>query len=333
MIRNVAVTLKVTATYLIHILYLCAMNEQKPYRDFSEFLSQKFPYKVQKISINAGFTCPNRDGAKGRGGCTYCNNQSFSPGYGKPTKTISEQLADGVDFFSHKYPEMKYLAYFQSYTNTYDSVEKLIAMYQDALVYPNVVGLVISTRPDCMPDELLDFFEQCSKKHFVLIEYGVESTLNKTLERVNRQHTWEESREAIEKTAARGIPVGAHMILGLPGETEEEILHHAVALSALPLTTVKLHQLQIIKGTAMAKEFKLLPESFYMFSLDEYVDLCVDFAERLNPDFYIERFASQSPKELLIAPDWGLKNYELTEKVIKRFKERGTWQGRLWQGK
>lgn len=309
------------------------MQPAKPYRDFSEFLSQKFPYKVQKISINAGFTCPNRDGSKGRGGCTYCNNQSFSPGYGKPTKTISEQLADGISFFSHKYPEMKYLAYFQSYTNTYDSVQKLIEMYEEALAYPDVVGIIIGTRPDCMPEELLDYFAELNKKTFVLIEYGVESTLNKTLERVNRQHTWEESVEAITRTAEREIPVGAHLILGLPGETDEDILSHAVEISKLPLTTVKLHQLQIIRGTAMAKEFRLLPESFHLFGLEEYVDLCVDFAERLNPDFYIERFASQSPKSLLIAPDWGLKNYELTEKVKKRFKGKNTFQGKLYSYK
>lgn len=300
----------------------------KPYNDFSEFLSQHFPHKVQKISVNASFTCPNRDGSKGRGGCTYCNNQSFSPGYGKPTKTVSEQLADGIRFFSRKYPEMKYLAYFQSYTNTYDDVENLIARYEEALAYPDVVGLVISTRPDCMPDALLDYLETLNKKTFLLVEYGVESTLNKTLERVNRQHTWEESVETIVKTAQRGIATGAHLILGLPGETEEDILNHARKLSELPLTTVKLHQLQIIKGTAMAKEYALLPESFYMYKLDEYIDLCVDFAERLNPRFYIERFASQSPKNLLIAPDWGLKNYELTAKVIKRFRERDTRQGR-----
>ncbi len=302
----------------------------KPYRDFSEFLALKFSYKVQKISINAGFTCPNRDGAKGRGGCTYCNNQSFSPGYGKPQKRVSEQLADGIRFFSRKYPQMKYLAYFQSYTNTYDSVEKLITLYEEALAYPDVVGIIIGTRPDCMPNALLDYFAELNKKTFVLIEYGVETTLNKTLERVNRQHTWEESAQAIIKTAQKGLAVGAHLILGLPGETEEDILRHADTLSALPLTTVKMHQLQIIHGTAMAKEYVLLPESFHIYDLDEYVDLCVDFAERLNPDFYIERFASQSPKELLIAPDWGIKNYVLTEKVIKRFKERDTRQGRLY---
>jgi len=306
------------------------MNTTKPYKDFSEFLSEKFPFKVQKISINAGFTCPNRDGSKGKGGCTYCNNQSFSPGYGKPEKTISEQLKDGIDFFSHKYPDMKYLAYFQSYTNTYEGIDSLIAKYEEALVYPDVVGLVISTRPDCMPNELLDYFDELNKRTFVLIEYGVESTCNKTLERINRQHTFEESKETIIRTAERQIPVGAHMILGLPGETYDEILKHAVELSELPLTTVKLHQLQIIRGTAMAKEYRLLPESFYLFSLEEYIDLCVDFAERLKPSFFIERFASQSPKSLLIAPDWGLKNYELTSMVLKRFAERETYQGKVF---
>lgn len=304
------------------------MRKNKPYRDFTEFLLSKFPFKVQKISINAGFTCPNRDGSKGRGGCTYCNNQSFSPGYSKPTKTISEQLTDGIAFFSHKYPEMKYLAYFQSYTNTYDSVEKLISMYEEAVSYPNVVGLIVGTRPDCMPDALLDYFAELNKKTFVLIEYGVESTLNKTLERINRQHTFEESAEAIQKTAQRGIPVGAHMILGLPGETSKDIITHAQKLSELPLTTIKLHQLQIIKGTTMAKEYALQPESFHLFALQEYMDICINFAEYLNPDFYIERFASQSPKNLLIAPDWGIKNYELTAKIVKRFEEKNTQQGK-----
>ncbi len=302
----------------------------KPYKDFTTYLSENFFFKVQKISINAGFTCPNRDGTKGRGGCTYCNNKSFSPDYSQRIKTVSEQLEEGILFFSYKYTEMKYLAYFQSYTNTYDSVDRLIDMYEEALAYPNVVGLVVSTRPDCMPDELLNYFEKISKEHFMLIEYGVESTLNKTLERVNRQHTFEESIETITRTAKKGIPVGAHMILGLPGESRDEILSHASTLSSLPLTTIKLHQLQIVKGTGMAKEYKLLPESFNIFELEEYIDLCVDFSELLNPSFYIDRFASQSPREMLIAPDWGVKNYVLTQKIIKRFKERDTFQGRLF---
>lgn len=306
------------------------MTTKKPYREFPELLSEIFPFKVQKISVNAGFTCPNRDGSKGYGGCTYCNNQSFSPGYGKPKKTITEQMRDGIDFFSHKYPEMKYLAYFQSYTNTYDPVEDLISKYEEALEYPNVVGLIVGTRPDCMPDKLLDYFEELSKKTFVLIEYGVESTLNATLDDINRLHSWEESIEAIIKTTDRGLRVGAHMILGLPGETHQDYLDHARKLSELPITTIKLHQLQIIRGTVMAKQYKDTPEMFHIFDVNEYVDLCVDFAEILNPNIYIERFASQSPKQLLIAPDWGLKNYELVSKIVKRFGERETWQGKLY---
>lgn len=304
------------------------MQPNKPYRDFSDFLSEKFPCRVQKVTINAGFTCPNRDGSKARGGCTYCNNRSFSPQYEKVGKTISEQLTDGINSFFRKYPGVKYLAYFQSYTNTYGDLQSLAAMYEEALAYPDVVGLVIGTRPDCMPDELLDYLEKLNKTAFLLVEYGVESTLDRTLELINRQHTYQESVDAIRRTAARGILVGAHLILGLPGETKEDILHHATELSKLPLTTIKLHQLQIIKGTKMAEEFSLSPEFFHLFSLDEYIDICVDFAERLSPDFFIERFASQSPKELRIAPHWGIKNVELTHKIVKRFLERGSWQGK-----
>lgn len=311
-------------------LFLPQMKSEKPFLDFSNYLSSRFPYKVQKISIDAGFTCPNRDGSKGRGGCTYCNNQSFSPGYGKPQKTVTQQLKDGIDFFARKYPSMKYLAYFQSYTNTYDSVDKLIELYSEALSYPDVVGLVISTRPDCMPDELLDYLEKLNRQTFVLVEYGVESTLDRTLERVNRCHTWKDSQNAIRKTVERGIATGAHLILGLPGESKDEMLEHAARISALPLTTIKLHQLQIIKGTAMARDYRRNPSSISLFSLDEYIDLCVSFAERLNPELYIERFASQSPKELLIAPDWGLKNYELTDRVVKRFAQRDTYQGKFF---
>lgn len=303
----------------------------KPYKEFGDFLTQHFPFKVQKISINAGFTCPNRDGSKAVGGCTYCNNQSFSPGYGGKQRTVSDQLEDGIKFFSHKYPDMKYLAYFQSYTNTYDGTESLIEKYEEALAYPGVVGLIIGTRPDCMPDDLLDYFSELSKKTFLILEYGIESTLNSTLEAINRGHTYEESIDAIVKTAEREIYTGGHMILGLPGETREQVLAHADILSQLPLTTIKLHQLQLIKGTVMAREHRENPDSFNLFTAEEYIDLCIDFAERLNPNFIIERFISQSPKSLLIAPDWGLKNFEFTAKIQKRFAERQTYQGRLYK--
>lgn len=303
----------------------------RPYKEFSELLNSRFAYKVQKISINAGFTCPNRDGSKAVGGCTYCNNQSFSPGYGGKQRPVSMQLKDGIDFFAYKYPDMKYLAYFQSYTNTYDSIDKLIDLYEEALAYPNVVGLIIGTRPDCMPDELLEYFSELNKRTFLMIEYGLESTLDTTLQFINRGHTHAESEEAIRKTAAKGILTGAHLILGLPHESREQILAHADKISELPLATVKLHQLQLIKGTVMAKQYREHPEWFDLFEVDAYIDLCVDFAERLNPGFIIERFVSQSPKQLLIAPDWGLKNFEFTAKVLKRFSERKTYQGKLYK--
>ena len=305
----------------------------KAYNEFGDFLRKLFPCKVQKISINAGFTCPNRDGTKGWGGCTYCNNQTFSPDYCHTEKRVSEQLEEGIRFFSRKYPEMKYLAYFQAYTNTYDELSVLKSKYEEALAHPDVVGLIVGTRPDCMPEALLDYFEALAKRTFVMVEYGLESTLDKTLLRINRGHTYAESEEAIRRTAGRGIHTGAHLILGLPGESREEILSHADRISALPLTTLKLHQLQLIRNTRMAKEQAEHPEAFHLYTADEYIDLAIDFIERLNPAFVVERFVSQSPKELLIAPDWGLKNFEFTAKVNKRIAERKTWQGRLFSNR
>ena len=304
------------------------MTERKRYREFGDFLRERFPFKAQKIAINAGFTCPNRDGSKGRGGCTYCNNQTFNPGYCQTDKSVADQLAEGVRFFSRKYPEMRYLAYFQAYTSTYGEQERLERLYEEALSYPGVVGLVIGTRPDCVPDRLLDYLARLSEQVLVLVEYGVESTLDRTLRRINRGHDFAEAEEAIRRTAARGIAVGAHLILGLPGESRDEILGHADRLSDLPLTTLKLHQLQLIRHTRMALEFERQPEDFHLFTVDEYIDLAIDFIERLDPAIALERFVSQSPKELLIAPDWGLKNYEFTARVNRRLAERDSWQGK-----
>lgn len=307
------------------------MKNAKLYNDFGDFLKSVFPFKVQKISVNAGFTCPNRDGSKGFGGCSYCNNQTFSPEYCHTEKSVSEQLEDGIRFFSRKYPTMKYLAYFQAYTNTYDAIENLKQKYEAALRHPEVVGLIIGTRPDCVPDELLDYFASLSREKFVMIEYGLESTLDKTLVQINRGHTHAESEDAIRRTAARNIYTGAHLILGLPGESREDILHHADVLSALPVTTLKLHQLQLIRNTRMAKEFNDDPSFFHLYTANEYIELVIDFIEKLNPSIVVERFVSQSPKELLIAPDWGLKNFEFTARVNKRIRERETWQGRLYK--
>ena len=300
------------------------------YSDYAHYLAELFPFKVQKISINAGFTCPNRDGSIGVGGCTYCNNQTFNPEYCKTDRSITQQLEEGKLFFSRKYPQMKYLAYFQAYTNSYGRLDELIKKYEEALAVEDVVGIVIGTRPDCMPKELLDYLEGLNKRTFLCVEYGVESIYEDTLVRINRGHSYPTSIRAIQQTAERGIDVGAHLILGLPGESKELMLHEADELSKLPIKTLKLHQLQLIRGTRMAHEYEQHPENFHLFSADEYVELIIDFIERLRPDIILDRFVSQSPKSLLIAPDWGLKNFEFTEKIKRRLVERDTWQGKCY---
>lgn len=299
------------------------------YTDFGSYLRGRLPYKVQKISLNAGFTCPNRNGEKGWGGCTYCNNQTFNPAYCRTEKTVTEQLEEGKRFFSRKYPEMKYLAYFQAYTNTYGEVAELLEKYEEALEVPDIVGVVIGTRPDCMSQDLLDKLAELNKRTFLLVEYGIESANDDTLQRINRGHTFAETVDAVRRTAEVGIHTGGHVIFGLPGEEHDELICQAETLSRLPLTTLKIHQLQLIRGTRMAHEFEMHPEDFHLYGVDEYIDLVIDYIEHLRRDLVLERFVSQSPKELLIAPDWGLKNYEFTERMKRRMLERNTWQGRL----
>lgn len=298
------------------------------YLNYNTVLKTEFSERIQKISINAGFTCPNRDGSKGTGGCTYCNNQTFSPEYCKPTKSVSQQIEEGIAFFHHKYQSQLYFAYFQSYTNTYDKIENLTKIYEEALSHPKVIGIVVGTRPDCVNDELLDYFAELSKTHYVMIEYGIETTDDKTLEFINRGHDYASAVEAITKTAERGLNVGAHLILGLPFEDKEKVILHAKRISELPLNAIKLHQLQLVKGTKMAKQYEEHPEWFHLYTADEYIELTIDFMEHLNPEIAIERFVSQSPESLLIAPNWGLKNFEFVHKLEKKMEERNTWQGR-----
>ena len=307
------------------------MDNSMRYNDFAGFLAGEFPFKVQKISVNAGFTCPNRDGTKGFGGCTYCNNQTFNPAYCRDDRSVTMRLEEGKRFFVRKYPQMKYLAYFQAYTNTYGELELLKRMYEEALAVEGVVGLVIRTPPDCMPDSLLDYLEEVNRRTFLLVEYGIESADDRTLERINRGHSFACTEDAVRRTAARGIRTGGHVILGLPGESREDLIKQAERLSELPLTTLKMHQLQLIRGTRMAHEYALHPEEFHLFSADEYIDLVIDYVEHLRPDLILERFVSQSPRELLIAPDWGLKNHEFTDRVKKRMKERDAWQGKAYR--
>ncbi len=293
------------------------MNERKPYRDFASWITRFFPFKVQKISIDAGFSCPNRDGRISHGGCTFCDNRTFNPSYCDGKKTVTEQLEDGKRFFSRKYPDMKYIAYFQAFSNTYAPLGRLKSLYEEALAVDDVVGIIIGTRPDCIDDEKIAYLGELAKRTFVMVEYGVESVYDEVLERVNRGHTFDQSREAIEKTHRAGILTGAHVILGLPGETREMTIRSAETISSLPIDILKIHQLQIINGTRMAEE----KEKIKTFELDEYIDLLCEYIHHLRPTLVLERFVSQSPQELLIAPKWGLKNHEFTHKLLKRLED------------
>lgn len=283
------------------------------YIEFGPWLQKQLGTKVQKISVNAGFTCPNRDGTIGRGGCTFCNNQTFNPAYCQPTKSITQQLEEGKQFFARKYPSMKYLAYFQAYTNTYGELEHLKEMYEEALRVPDVVGLVIGTRPDCMPPALLEYLTELNRRTFLIVEYGIESANEETLLRIHRGHTYALSADVIRKTAALGIRVGAHIILGFPWESREELMRQADEIARLPLTTLKLHQLQIIKGTTLADEY--LQHPWPVPTAQDYIDLVLEYISHLPSTLVLERFVSQSPPEFVIAPQWGLKNYEFTNQV------------------
>ena len=285
------------------------------YKDYSHWIREQFPFRVQKISVDAAFSCPNRDGRLSLGGCTFCDNKTFNPSYCDRGKSITQQLEEGKAFFAKKYPEMKYLAYFQAYSNTYAPLEELKRKYEEALAVDDVVGLVIGTRPDCVSDEALDYLQQLNQRTFLIVEYGIESANDNTLRRINRGHTFDCSRQAIIKAHQRGIITCGHIILGLPGEDEEEMLHQASTISQLPLDILKLHQLQIIKGTPLAKEYEAHP--FHVFSAEEYVNLVIRYVSQLRNDLVLERFVSQSPPNMVIAPKWGLKNHEFTDLLNK----------------
>lgn len=297
-----------------------------PYNDFGRWLRKRFPFKVQKISVDAGFSCPNRDGRISTGGCTFCNNSTFNPSYCDRNKTISEQLEMGKRFFSRKYPDMRYLAYFQAYTNTYGNLDNLKRIYEEALGTEDVEGIVIGTRPDCISTPLLDYLENLARQTFVCVEYGIESANDATLKRINRGHSFECSRRAIEETAGRGIITGGHVILGLPGEDEEESIRQASIISSTKLDVLKIHQLQIIRGTKLEKEYREQP--FHLYTVEEYISLISRYIQYLRKDIILERFTSQSPKELLVAPDWGLKNHEFTNLLVNYLNKVDAWQGK-----
>ena len=295
---------------------------QKRYNDYGTWIREQFPFRVQKISVDAGFSCPNRDGKVGRGGCVFCDNRTFNPAYCEREKSITEQIIAGKEFFKRKYPDMKYLAYFQAYSNTYADVETLKRRYEEALSVEDVVGIVIGTRPDCVPDDTLDYLDKLNRQTFIIVEYGIESANDETLRIINRGHSFECSADAVRRTADRGIITGGHVIIGLPGEGPEECLRQADIISSLPLNILKLHQMQVVKGTRLAEM-----NPYIYNKVEDYIRLVAEYISRLRPDLILERFVSQSPKGMVIAPSWGLKNHEFTNLLDNYLREHDITQG------
>lgn len=307
-------------------------GHNRRFNAYSEYFKRQFGGRIQKLSLDAGFTCPNRDGTKGSGGCSFCNNNAFNPSYCQPFKSVTQQINEGIAFHKKRYPRTRgYLAYFQAYSNTYDSLEVLKERYSEALDRPEVMGLVIGTRPDTVNEEILDYIAFLSDEHYMIIEYGVESCYNSTLEKVNRGHTFEDSIRAIEMTASRGIRQGAHFIIGLPGETDNEILAQAGIISALPIQNIKFHQLQIVKNTSMAIEFETDPDAFRMYSLTEYLELMLQMVERLNPELVIERIAGEVNPGYLLSEPWGIRYDQVLERFENMLLKRDTWQGKKYK--
>ncbi len=308
-------------------------GDTRRFNSYSNYFTKQFGGRVQKISIDAGFSCPNRDGRISTGGCTFCSNEAFNPSYCRPEKSIRQQIEEGIEFHRRRYRRAnKYLAYFQPFSNTYKPIEKLKNIYEQALEVPEIVGIVIGTRPDLVDNGILQLLNEIQETHYVMLEYGVESVYDETLRRVNRGHDFATAEKAIQLTAHYGIPCGAHFIFGLPGENKEMMLDAANIISKLPLTTVKFHQLQIYKETKMAEEYIQHPEHFHLFDLEEYIDFVIDFAERLNPDIVIERFAGEVPPRFLVSKPWMKLRYdEVLAKIEKRMEERDTWQGKKYR--
>lgn len=302
------------------------MNVRR-YNDYGSWLRRRFPFRVQKVMLDAGFTCPNRDGSKGVGGCVFCDNQAFNPSFCDREKSIRQQLADGKAFFGRKYSDMKYLAYFQAFSNTYADVETLRRRYEEALAVEDVVGLVVGTRPDCVTDAVLDYLERLSRRVFVVVEYGVESVNDDTLHTINRGHDFACSRQAIEATAARGILTGAHVILGLPGEDARESLRQVAVVGSLPLHVLKIHHLQVLRGTRLARMYE--KEPFPVYSLDSYIALLAEYISRLPGRLLLERFVNVSPPGMVVAPGWGVKNWQFVRRLEAYMASHDLWQGKF----
>ena len=307
-------------------------ENNRRFNAYSDYFKKLFGGRIQKLSVDAGFSCPNRTPDTREGGCSFCNNDAFNPSYCNPEKSVTQQLHEGIEFHSRRYKNnCGYLVYFQAYSNTYAPLSKLKKLYNEALGMDNIKGLVIGTRPDCVDEEKLDYFSELSEKSYLIIEYGIESCYDKTLERVNRGHTFEDTVKAINETNKRGIKTGGHIIFGLPGESREEMLQEASVLSSLPLNNIKFHQMQIIKNTQIAKEYLSNPLSFKLFEFEEYIEFIVEFVEKLNPGFVIERIAGEAPPSTLaVNYRWNKRNDEILRFFEKKLEEKNTWQGKYF---
>ncbi len=305
-------------------------GDNRAYNSYSAYFRRIFGSRVQKVAVDAGFTCPNRDGSLGTGGCTFCNNRAFTPNYCTPQKSITQQIDEGIEFHARRYREAtRFLTYFQSFSNTYAPVEVLRERFGEALSHPKVAGIVVGTRPDCVDDGKLDLLaEYAAAGKYVAVEYGIESAFDATLRAINRGHDFAAAERAVRMSAERGLHVGAHFILGLPGESDRMLIDQTDRINSLPLTTVKFHQLQIFKDTPMAAEYDRAPERFRHWSVEEYIDLFVEILRRLRPDIVVERFASEAPPRYHHALGWGLvRNEQLWAMLEKRLSEKGACQG------
>lgn len=300
-----------------------------PYYTYKAFLAKKFESRLQKVSVNAGFTCPNRDGSKAYGGCTYCNNVSFVPSYCKPGMSIAEQVAAGIDYVERRYKANHFLVYFQAYTNTYGPLPYLKVLFQQALAHPQVRGLAIGTRPDCIDEEKLDYLQQLAADNFISLEYGLESISDATLKRINRAQTFAEWEAAVALTAGRNIDICTHVILGLPGETRDHMLQTAEVISRYPIDSLKLHHLHIVKKTILAQQY--LKQPFPTLGYEEYVDLVIEFLRRLRPTIAIQRLVGETQPRHLLAPNWNARAYDVQRMIEKEMRQRGVWQGELYK--
>lgn len=308
-------------------------QSERPFNAYSSYMKRKYGQRIQKLSIDAGFTCPNRDGTLSDKGCFFCSNEAFNPSYCRRFASIDEQIEEGIRFHKWRYKKVqKYFAYFQAYSNTYAPLDVLKSRYEQALKHENVCGLVIGTRPDCLDREKLQYLAELNKDNHIVVEIGIESCYDKTLKEINRGHDFKAVVTALKLCKEYGLDTGGHLIFGLPGETKEQMMKEADILSELPLDTIKLHQLQILKNTPMAEDYLRNPSKYHLFDFESYKDFVIAFLERLNPNIVIERFVSEVPPRYNMLNNWsGLRNESIVEVIEKQMRDTGTYQGRYYK--